>query len=83
MFKVNNSISTEKILNDPSLKFLEKFIDLFEDRRKELLKKRTEVQSHISSGGKFSFPEDKTIREGNWKVVPPPQDVAKRNVEIT
>ena len=41
------------------------------------------MQSHISSGGKFSFPEDKTIREGNWKVVPPPQDVAKRNVEIT
>ena len=34
MFKVNNSISTEKILNDGSLKFLEKFIDLFEDRRK-------------------------------------------------
>lgn len=83
MFEVNDSISTENIITEDSLKFLEKFITSFEDRRKELLKKRIDVQSFISSGGKFSFPEDKTIREGDWKVVPPPEDVANRNVEIT
>ena len=63
MFEVNDSISTENIITEDSLKFLEKFITSFEDRRKELLKKRIDVQSFISSGGKFSFPEDKTIRD--------------------
>lgn len=38
MFEVNDSISTKNIITEDSLKFLEKFITSFEDRRKELLK---------------------------------------------
>tara|TARA_Y100000389_G_scaffold9214_1_gene8590 strand:+ start:1655 stop:3217 length:1563 start_codon:yes stop_codon:yes gene_type:complete len=83
MFKVNDSIQLENIINEDSLKFLEKFITSFEERRKELLMKRVETQNFISKGGKFSFPDDKTIRESEWTVVPPPKDVANRNVEIT
>ena len=31
----------------------------------------------------MSFPEDTSIRDGDWEVVPPPSDVAQRHVEIT
>ena len=31
----------------------------------------------------MSFPEDTSIRDGDWRSVPPPSDVAQRHVEIT
>ena len=83
MFEVNDSVNSENILNDDSLRFFEKFITSFEERRKELLEKRSKTQEFISNGGRFSFPEDTSIRDSEWTVVPPPQDVANRNVEIT
>ena len=83
MFEINNSLSAENILNEDSLKFFEKFINSFEGRRKDLLEKRNKTQEFISNGGRFSFPEDTSIRDSEWTVVPPPQDVANRNVEIT
>ena len=49
----------------------------------DLLEKRNKTQEFISNGGRFSFPEDTSIRDSEWTVVPPPQDVANRNVEIT
>ena len=83
MFEINDSTNSESIINDDSLEFFEKFIISFDKRRKELLEKRNKTQEFISNGGRFSFPEDTSIRDSEWTVVPPPQDVANRNVEIT
>ena len=76
MFEINDSLSAENILNDDSLRFFEKFITSFEERRKELLEKRNKTQEFISNGGRFSFPEDTSIRDSEWTVVPPPQDLS-------
>ena len=83
MFEINDSTISESVINDDSLEFFEKFIISFDKRRKELLEKRNKTQEFISNGGRFSFPEDTSIRDSEWTVVPPPQDVANRNVEIT
>ena len=83
MFEINDSTNSESVINDDSLEFFEKFIISFDKRRKELLEKRNKTQEFISNGGRFSFPEDTSIRDSEWTVVPPPQDVANRNVEIT
>jgi len=83
MFEINHNDNTKVLLTDEFLIFFEKFINSFEDERQKLLIKRSETQKFISNGGKFTFPEDSTIRDGEWKVVPPPADVLNRNVEIT
>ena len=83
MFEINHNQKTKTLLTDEFLSFLEKFINSFENERQKLLIKRLETQNFISNGGKFTFPEDSTIRDGEWKVVPPPADVLNRNVEIT
>lgn len=83
MFEIKNPAQSEAVVNEESLEFLEKFVTTFETKRKTLLDKRVETQQYISNGGRFSFPEDTTIRDSDWSVVPPPKDVANRNVEIT
>ena len=83
MFEINHNQKTKTLLTHEFQSFLEKFINSFEDERQKLLIKRLETQKLISNGGKFTFPEDSTIRDGEWKVVPPPADVLNRNVEIT
>ena len=73
----------KSILTDDALNFLEKICSTFESSRQEILENREKMQQSISSGNKLSFPKDQKIREDNWKVTPPPTDVANRNVEIT
>jgi len=84
MFEIKHETSqTKEILTDDALLFLSKFTSKFENRRKQLLAEREETQKSIDSGNFMSFPEDTSIRDGDWKVVPPPSDVAQRHVEIT
>ena len=83
MFEINNNELTERIVTKEFLNFFENFILSFEKERQELLLKRTETQEFIDNGGRFSFPDNKSIRDSEWKVSPPPTDVANRNVEIT
>ena len=73
----------QHILTDDALSFLEKICTTFENTRQEILKNRKKMQNEISAGKKLSFPNDKNIRENDWKVAPPPADVSNRNVEIT
>ena len=47
MFEINNSLNAENILNDDSLRFFEKFINSFEERRKDLLEKRKKLKKKI------------------------------------
>jgi malate synthase len=84
MFDIKHETShTSKILTDDALLFLSKFTSKFENRRQQLLTEREETQKSIDSGNFMSFPEDTSIRDGDWQVVPPPSDVAQRHVEIT
>ena len=84
MFEIKHeTFHTSEILTEDALIFLSKFISKFENRRQQLLAEREETQKSIDSGNFMSFPEDTSIRDGDWKVVPPPSDVAQRHVEIT
>ena len=84
MFEIKHETShTSEILTEDALVFLSKFTSKFENRRQQLLAEREETQKSIDSGNFMSFPEDTSIRDGDWKVVPPPSDVAQRHVEIT
>ena len=85
MIEIQSSKKNEykSILSDDATNFLEKICLNFEISRQEILENRKKIQNAISSGTKLSFPKDKKIREGDWKVTPPPKDVANRNVEIT
>ena len=74
----------DQILTPDALDFLKEIQEKFGDRRKELLKKRIDIQSRIDEG---HFPDFDTqtsnIREGNWTVSPIPKDLQDRRVEIT
>jgi malate synthase len=84
MFEIKHETShTSEILTDDALIFLSKFTSKFENRRQQLLAEREETQKSIDTGNFMSFPEDTSIRNEDWKVVPPPSDVAQRHVEIT
>ena len=83
MFEINNNKYSEKVVTKEFLSFFETFHTSFEEKRQELLISRIKTQKFLDNGGKFSFPDDKFIRDSEWLVAPPPQDVANRNVEIT
>ena len=84
MFEITHETpNSSKILTEDALNFLGKFISAFEERRKQLLDERENTQKSIDSGNFMSFPEDTSVRDGDWQVVPPPLDVAQRHVEIT
>ena len=84
MFEITRETpNSSKILTEDALNFLGKFISAFEERRKQLLDERENTQKSIDSGNFMSFPEDTSVRDGDWQVVPPPLDVAQRHVEIT
>ena len=79
----NKQPEYQNILTNEALDFLEKICIKFEDTRQQILENRKRIQDSISSGNRLSFPENKEIREKEWTVTPPPDDVANRNVEIT
>ena len=74
----------KQILTPDALKFVADLAREFEPRRKELLKRRDEVQKAIDNGKFPDFlPETKQIREGDWKIAVVPADLQDRRVEIT
>tara|TARA_Y100000748_G_scaffold292213_1_gene280475 strand:+ start:918 stop:1364 length:447 start_codon:yes stop_codon:yes gene_type:complete len=83
MFEINNNEYSEKVVTKEFLSFFETFHISFEKKRQDLLLSRIKTQEFLDNGGKFSFPDDKSIRDSEWLVAPPPEDVANRNVEIT
>ena len=84
MFEITHETpNSSKILTEDALNFLGKFISAFEERRKQLLDERENTQKSIDSGNFMSFPDDTSVRDKDWQVVPSPSDVAQRHVEIT
>lgn len=74
----------KEILTPEALEFAATLMREFGGRRKGLLARRLEVQKELDSGHLPDFlPETKEIRDGDWKISPPPADLQDRRVEIT
>ncbi len=74
----------DEILTDEALAFLADLHRRFNPRRLELLTARKERQRRIDDGEMPDFlPETAHVRDGDWRVAPPPPDFADRRVEIT
>ena len=83
-FKKDIPENYKVILTDDALDFISKLELAFRSRRKELLNRRVEVQKQIDEGKMPDFlPETKSIREGDWKCAPIPDDLQDRRIEIT
>ncbi|HEX8855115.1 MAG TPA: malate synthase A [Thermoleophilaceae bacterium] len=74
----------EEVLTPDALEFLSGLHRKFEDTRQELLHRRAERMSDLPAGGSLDFLDStREIREGDWRVAPPPPDLQNRRVEIT
>jgi malate synthase len=83
---VSGPVTTEfsSILTPEALAFVADMARQFDDRRKQLLERRTKVQSDIDAGKLPDFLEEtRHIREGDWEIAPVPEDLQNRRVEIT
>ncbi len=73
-----------EIVTDEALQFLQEIHERFNNKRLELIDERKKRQKTIDIGGKLDFLEEtKKIRDNNWKIKNIPQDLLKRQVEIT
>jgi malate synthase len=74
----------DEVLTEDALSFVADLHRRFNGRRAELLERRKERQRELNEGGTLDFlPECREVREGDWKVEPPPADMQQRRVEIT
>ena len=84
--KINGDILSKysEIISDNALQFVKEIHEKFNSKRLELLKERIKRQKVIDSGSKLDFlNETKKIRDSNWKIKNIPEDLLKRQVEIT
>ncbi|MDY7227436.1 malate synthase A [Hyalangium rubrum] len=73
-----------RVLTPEAVEFVAKLVRTFDGRREALLTRRQERQAAFLRGERPQFlPETKSVREGDWKVAPLPQDLLDRRVEIT
>src|SRR5438046_2280261 len=74
----------KEILSPEALRFYAALHREFNPRRLELLRERERRQAAIDRGELPRFlPETKSVREGQWQVLPVPEDLRNRRVEIT
>lgn len=74
----------DRVLTPEAVAFVTRLHRNFEDRRRALIKARTDRQKLFDKGALPDFlPETKAIREGSWSVAPIPADLQDRRVEIT
>ena len=74
----------DEVLTDDALAFVGELHERFEPRRRELLRLRGERREELAAGGTLDFLGDtREVREGDWRVAPPPADLQDRRVEIT
>ena len=73
-----------EIISEEALKFVQEIHERFNKTRLDLLNERRKRQIIIDDGGKLDFlDETKKIRDGDWKIKNIPNDLLKRQVEIT
>jgi len=74
----------DRILTPQALGFVAHLARKYEQRRRDLMRARTERQARLDAGGTLDFlPETASIRHAAWTVAPPPPDLLDRRVEIT
>jgi malate synthase len=73
-----------EILSPDALALVELLQRELGPRRRELLEGRVERQRRLDAGERPDFLAETTdVREGDWRVAPPPRDLSDRRVEIT
>ena len=73
-----------EILSAEARAFVEDLQRRFGPRRDELIARRADRRAEIAQTGRLDFPVDTAeIRRDEWRVPPPPPDLADRRVEIT
>jgi malate synthase len=73
-----------EILTPEAMSFVAKLARASEERRQQLLQRRTQRQAEIDAGKMPDFlPETEHIRQGDWTIAPLPDDLQDRRVEIT
>src|SRR5215213_4431045 len=73
-----------EIISRDALAFVELLQRELGPRRLELLERRRERQRELDGGARPDFlAETRNVREGDWRVAPPPADLQDRRVEIT
>ncbi len=73
-----------EVLTPDALTFLAELHQRFDSRRRELLQARVEREARFVAGERPTFLEEtRSIRVGDWKVAPVPDDIQDRRVEIT
>jgi len=73
-----------EVLTDDALAFVAGLHRSFNARREELVAARAGRVARWNAGAVPDFlPETEAIREGDWRVAPPPPDLQDRRVEIT
>ncbi len=84
---VKGALSQERfpeILSEPAKAFLVALHRRFEPTRRQCLAQRETVQAELDDGGGLDFLEETAdLRDDEWTVSPPPQEVLDRRVEIT
>lgn len=74
----------EQILTPAAVRFVADLHRTFNPTRKNLLKRRQEIQVALDAGEMPDFPKETAeVRRGDWKVAPAPADLSDRRVEIT
>ncbi len=74
----------ERVLTTDAAEFMAAIARRFEPRRRRLMEARGERQAKWDAGALPDFlPETRSVREGDWKVAPIPEDLLDRRVEIT
>jgi malate synthase len=73
-----------RVLSPAAIEFYAGLERAYGERRRRLLQARVERQALLDAGERLDFPSDTApIRESDWTVSPPPEDLLDRRVEIT
>ena len=73
-----------EILTRQALAFVAMLERRYRSRRRELIVLRADRQTVLDRGERPDFlPRSDLVREGTWRVAPPPPDILDRRVEIT
>ena len=82
--QINEHPRRDQVFTPEATDFIANLVREFRDERNELLDARKVRQADFESGSRPNFLEEtEEVREGDWKVSSPPEEIADRRVEIT
>jgi malate synthase len=74
----------KEIVSDEALSFVAELHREYEQRRRDLLEARRARRAKLDQGESLDFlAGTESVRNGDWRVAPPPADLQDRRVEIT